>query len=182
MPILTLASAYNRLRLSDRKEQTLAKAYLLREQRLTRRDRLAAEIQYYGEVTGEYPKLVSADGASDPRISPILQAAQSCSGEHSAFLENMKDRLSSYVKRSALSLKARLPIRILPGALSRWIACRTQESFWITPRQKILESWLFHVARYVVGFLQNDRAAMDEEVRWAKNKPDDWGLHAEGTI
>ena len=56
---LDLGLTYNRLRLSDRKEQSLTKAYLLRERRLSRRDQLAAEIHYYAEITGEDDKLVS---------------------------------------------------------------------------------------------------------------------------
>ena len=56
---LELGLEYNHLRLSDRRDHSLAKAYQLRERRLSRRDRLATELHYYTEITGEYDKLLS---------------------------------------------------------------------------------------------------------------------------
>ncbi len=168
---LNLGINYNRLRLSDRKDQSLAKAYLLRERRLSRRDRLATEIQYYGEVTGEYPKAVSTEEAAiqefprSYRPRNMLGRTLSILGQYERAAVELRDAL--HLEPESIPSNANLARCFI--ALDRLQDARVVLDY---AKARNLQSWLFNVASYVVGFLRDDRAVMDEEVKWAKNKPE----------
>ena len=168
---LELGLEYNHLRLSDRRDHSLAKAYQLRERRLSRRDRLATELHYYAEITGEYDKLLSGAELAIQEFPRWYRP------------RNMLGRTLSVLgeyERSAVELREALrldPESIPSNAnLARcYIALdRLQDARVVLDQAKArnLETWLIRVPSYIVGFLRNDREVMDEEVQWAKNKPE----------
>jgi tetratricopeptide (TPR) repeat protein len=144
------------------------KAYELRA-RLTDRDRFAVEHVYYRDVTGELEKAVAVYEQwtrtfpldSVPRIG--LAIALSGLGQH---------------ERSAA--EAREAIRLEPGidgycylmladiALGRFDDAKTVYEEALAHKFDSLE---LRLARYRLAFLQNDDAAMQEQVDWAAKTP-----------
>ncbi len=168
---LSLAQSYNILRLSDRRDQNLAKAYQLRERRLSHRDQLQVEFEYYMSVTGEYDKLVAASELAIQEF-PRWWPPRNQLGRALSWLGDYER--SGAVLREALLLRP----DALPAYsnLSRcYVAMdRLQDARVVLDQAeaRIPDKWQLRMIRYLVAFLQNDRKTMDEVVRWAKNKPD----------
>jgi len=165
-----LGIIYSNLRRYDLSSEYAAKAYGLRE-RLTRRDRFLIEGHHYGYETGERDKLVSITEQAIrefPRWGTprnLLGATLKSLGVYAQAAEILRDALRlgpegvpSYVNLTESYI-----------ALDRLDDAR---SVLEQAKARNLDKSQLHVDRYRLAFLQNDQESMDQQIRWAKGKPE----------
>jgi eukaryotic-like serine/threonine-protein kinase len=164
-----LGIIYSNLRRYDLSSEYAAKAYRLRE-RLTRRDRFLIEAHHYGYETGERDKVVSITEQAI-REFPRWGTPRNLLGGTLKFL-GVYERAAE-ILRDAL----RLGLDSVPpyaNLTESYIALdRPEDARNVLEQAKArnIDKSALHVLRYRLAFLQNDQESMDEQIRWAKGKP-----------
>ena len=152
----------------DTSVKSFTKAYELRG-RVIEKTRLAIETFYYLQVTGEAEKSVQSMTTwantypSDPLPRADLTDDLMAAGEY--------ERAEEYGRES---------VRLLPTAIGyvNLMSANIRLGRWEEARKIFDDARGFHindvnlyVDRYLLGFLQNDAAGMEEVLNWAKDKP-----------
>ncbi len=175
MAYATLGICYSNLNQGDVANQTIAKAFELRD-RAGEREKLYISAHYYDTVTGELPKVIETydlwketfprdDVPYDNLSLTYNRAGQFEKSIPFAQAElNQVDPTDPYAYQNLTG--AYVNLNRLDEALAVLNQAATQK----------VEFGSFHNIRYVIGFLQDDAAAMQREVNWAK------GTQYEGLI
>ena len=157
---------------SDLASENLAKAYQLRERRLSRRNRLAVEAQYNYVAIGDCEKVVST---TEQAIREFPRW-----GIPRNLLGDTLNNLGEYERTVGIVPDE---LRLMPdianpyGILARaYVALdRLEDAKLVLDEAKARNldgAILVRAYRYFLAFLQNDQASMAEQLRWAVAKPE----------
>jgi len=170
-----LGVCYSNLNQPGLAAETLRKAYKLRE-RVSERERFYIEATYYGFVTGEVEK-------ANQSYAQLVQAYPDDFVAHTNLGNNL-NILGQYEKAAA---ETRLSLQVAPGGvaysnlMASYLALNRPDearAAFQEAQTRKLDIPYVHLARYYLGFLQGDTAAMQEQAAWVVGKPgaEDWML------
>ncbi len=174
-----MAGYYYNLNDASMAAQTAKKAYELRD-RVDQHSRFWVEALYYDVGTGELDK------ANDTYLKWI-QVFPGDPWPHRNYSASLAD-MGDYERAAE---EAREVVRLAPDPMTYYLLLvpyinmnRLQEAKAVfdTIQQQKMDTWLLRSWRYVVAFLENDKAGMQEQLTWAKGKPEaaDWLLQQQG--
>jgi eukaryotic-like serine/threonine-protein kinase len=159
---------------SDKSRECLTKAFKLRN-RVSERERLAIDGYYYGAVTRELEKArenFEVHIRSYPRDPVPLTNL-------SGLLNNMGD-FENAVKLSRESLNLRPNVAVPHFHLGHaYMALNRIDEAKAAMEQQIarrVDNMATHRRLYVIGVLQGDTAAMQRQLEWAKDRPDEFDM------
>ena len=171
----SLASIYENTDQPSAKENSIRKAFELR-QRLTDRERLRIEGEYYMDITGEIPRAIEvwqeairkypSDGLARNFRAWCLRAVGDPEGAAVAAREAVRVEPEFYAPYFNLI--------VAEMNMNRWTEAKaTYEE--AQPRN--VDSYPLHSLRFQIAFLEGDQEGMDRELEWEKDNPStDGGL------
>src|ERR1035437_1470132 len=163
-----LGECYDELGEPSLASETVKKAYELREH-ASEPEKFYIESHYYENVTGDLEKdhqVCEVWAQTYPRgVGPLgaLATIYARLGQYDKFLEQYQEALR---RRKSAFLYAELA--------ASYISVNRLEEAQATAKEaqtKNLDSPSLHIVLYMLAFLQNDAAGMDQQVAWAQGKP-----------
>jgi len=178
---LDLGISYSNLRQGSLARENLKKAYELRE-RVSQREKYEITTSYFGSVTGELEKAVQQyellihDYPRDPAAHNNLGVVCSVLGQHERAAALLREELQ--FDQDASGTYGNLAFEYM--ALNRLDEAKATIDQALARK---LDVYVVRVSIYELAFLQNDPAAMKEQVSWARGKPgsEDYLLDAQST-
>jgi serine/threonine protein kinase/tetratricopeptide (TPR) repeat protein len=174
-----LGTSYSNLGQGSLARENFKKAYELRE-RVSQREKYEITTSYFGSVTGELEKaaqqyeLLIHDYPRDPSAHNNLGVVCSVLGQHEKAAALLREELP--FDQDASATYGNLALEYM--ALNRLDEAKATIDQALARK---LDVFAVRFAIYHLAFLQNDPAAMKEQVSWARGKPgsEDYLLYAQ---
>jgi eukaryotic-like serine/threonine-protein kinase len=174
-----LGISYSNLGQGSLARENLKKAYELRE-RVSQREKYEITTSYFGSVTGELEKaaqqyeLLIHDYPRDPSAHNNLGVVCGVLGQHEKAAALLREELP--FDQDASATYGNLALEYM--ALNRLDEAKATIDQALARK---LDVYAVRFAIYQLAFLQNDPAAMKEQVSWARGKPgsEDYLLYAQ---
>jgi eukaryotic-like serine/threonine-protein kinase len=164
-----LGISYNNLGQGSLERENLKKAYELRE-RVSQREKYEITTSYFGSVTGELEKAAQQyelwihDYPRDPGARNNLGVVCILLGQHERAAALLREELQD--DQDASATYGNLALEYM--ALNRLDEAKATIDQALARK---LDVYVVRIAIYQLAFLQNNPAAMKEQVGWARGKP-----------